>query len=279
MKRVLLSVFTLTIALIGLSILLSSSSQGRAFAANAGNTGAPGEATVCGNCHTGGGFSSTSYQIELLDSQNNVVNSYIPGNVYTLRGSFATPIGGSAPPRYGFQVVSLIGNNTAYNAWSSPSGNARVSSANNGRSYTEHRGPSAANTYTVSWTAPSAGSGNVTFYSAANGVNRNSNTSGDNSFRVQTTLTENINTGLSNAERVENFQIYPNPVKNDLFISGAKYLIGSLSIIDQSGKIVKAAPFNGQKLSMQMNDLSNGIYFVRLESASGELIVEKLIKQ
>lgn len=279
MKKVVLSIFSLSIVLIGLSIVLSSSSQGRAFAANAGNTGAPGESTVCGSCHAGGSFTSTTYQIELLDSQNNVVNSYIPGNVYTLRGSFTTPIGGISPPRYGFQVVSLIGTNTAYNAWSSPSANARVASASNGRSYAEHRGPSASNVYTVNWTAPTAGSGNVTFYSAANGVNRNSNTSGDNSFRNQITISESISTGISNVESVSDFLLYPNPVKNVLYITGAPDFKGALSIIDQSGKVVLVAPFNGPQLTLQMGDLSNGLYFVRAESTTGELLVNKIIKQ
>ena len=278
MKRIVLSVFSLSIVLIGLSIVLSSSSQGRAFATNAGNTGAPGESIRCSNCHTGGNFSTTTYQIELLDSSNNPVSSYIPGYVYTLRGSFSTPTGNPRPTRYGFQVVSLVGTNTTYNAWSNASTNARIASASNGRSYTEHRGPSSSGTYTVNWTAPVVGTGSVTFYSASNGVNLNSGTSGDNGYATQLTITENISTDLIDLNEVSEFNLYPNPVQKELFISSSKPIIGELMIFDQTRKVVRSRQFVSSSIFVNMEDLPNGLYFLQLVDQSGNRINMKVVK-
>ncbi|MEQ8909658.1 MAG: choice-of-anchor V domain-containing protein [Vicingaceae bacterium] len=281
MKKTLQSIFLLSLALISIKVLLSSSSQGRANAANSGNTGAPSESQVCGSCHTGGSFGATTYQIQLLDNSNNPVNSYVPGSVYTLRGSYNTPIGNNAPTRYGFQVVSLIDNNNAtYNAWSSPSANAQIASAANGRSYTEHDGPSASNSYTVSWTAPPAGSGSVTFYSAANGVNLNGGTRGDNGYSDQLTITENTSTSLAETKQAEVVNFYPNPVKETLFLTTTQLLNTELVIYDLSGSKVKSIALNAnQKESVDMSQLSKGIYFLRWADQAGRFYSKKLIKQ
>ena len=83
MKKTLLSLFGISIALIGLQVLLVSSSNGRAFIANSGNTGAPGESQTCRSCH-GTGFSTTVTLVVSKDSAlgNPVSSSYIPGDVY-----------------------------------------------------------------------------------------------------------------------------------------------------------------------------------------------------
>ena len=278
MKNIILSIFSLSIVLIGLSILLSSSSQGRAFAANSGNTGAPGETIRCSNCHGGGSFRNTTYLIEVLDSSNNVVSSYTPGYVYTLIGTFNTTIGFPAPPAYGFQVVSLTGTNTPYNAWSNASPNARIDLTSGGRSYTEQRGPSSSNTFTVNWTAPPVGTGNITFYSAANGVNLNRGTSGDNSFSTQLTLTENIATNLVDRNINADLSLYPNPVQNELSIKSTTPIIGQLMIFDKTGKIVRSRQFISSSLIVKMEDLPNGLYFVRMIDQNGKMINKKVVK-
>ncbi|MAY83538.1 MAG: hypothetical protein CMP59_05320 [Flavobacteriales bacterium] len=279
-KRLLLSSFTLVLALMAISIILSSSSNGRAFAGNSGNTGAPGEPTTCGSCHAGGSYGATTYQIELLDSNNRVVSSYNPGDVYTLRGTFTTPSGNLVPAAYGFQVVSLINTNGTYNAWSSPSANTRIASAFNGRSYAEQNGPITNNTFSVSWTAPSQGSGPVDFYSASNGINNNRGTSGDNGYSDQLTITENVSTAINEVNLNDYFNFYPNPVRNTLNVENANDGLISLRIFDYQGRQQAVHTINGtSQKSIDLSNLSDGLYLIQLEDQSGNKAVQKLIKQ
>lgn len=282
MKRIILPLFALTITLTAISIILTSSSQGRAFAANSGNTGAPGETLVCGNCHGGGSFGNTSYQIELLDSNNNAVNSYIPGSVYTLRGTFTTPTGSTNPSAYGFQVVSLLATNSSnYNAWSSPSSNVRIaSSSSNSRSYAEHNGPSSSPIYTVSWTAPPVGSGSVDFYSASNGVNLNRGTSGDNGYTDQLTITENVSTNLLTSEKLNRVNTFPNPVSDLLYVDPAGFNQLTLMLFDLKGALIQTLNISSNQVSnLDLSNLSSGIYLLRIEDQQGNGINKKLVKQ
>lgn len=68
-----------------------------------------------------------------------------------------------------------------------------------GRPYLEHaNGPSATGVFQALWTAPNAGSGNVTFYGIGLGVNQNGGTSGDNiSTPFSQTLTESVPTTVN----------------------------------------------------------------------------------
>lgn len=73
-------------SLAALWVILASSSNGRATAANQGNTGGAGETTTCSSCHSGGSFGTASVLIQLFASgTTNTVTSYVPGTTYDLR--------------------------------------------------------------------------------------------------------------------------------------------------------------------------------------------------
>lgn len=73
------------------------------------------------------------------------------------------------------------------------------------------------------------------------------------------------------------FKLYPNPAQDQLYISGIK---GNekLEIFDIQGRILKQSNELTDGKSIDISDLSTGIYWVRL-SAQGETTIKKLIKE
>ena len=155
-----------------------SSSEGRATDKDEGSTGAPGESSTCasGYCHGSGGAISVSLSMEVLDMNSNPVSQYEPGETYRIAVSI-NHIGGNSPSAFGFQLVALAdADNQSTESFSNPASNVQIATANStGRTYAEHNGPSDTNVFMVDWTAPAAGTGSVTFYSAGNGVNGDDN--------------------------------------------------------------------------------------------------------
>lgn len=70
--------------------------------------------------------------------------------------------------------------------------------------------------------------------------------------------------------------LYPNPVKNTATISAAE-TIEMARIYDLTGKMVKQANPNKSKFSLNVADLSKGVYFVKLNAGNKEATT-KLIK-
>ena len=126
-----------------------------AFGWSGGRTGS--STTGCG-CH-GGGANQVTPSLSGLP-----VDGYAPDSTYNLT------IGGSGGPsgsNGGFNLDADDG------SFSNPGSNAQISSGEVTHSNDNAR------SWTVDWTAPADGSGNVTFDLAVNFVNGNGNTNGD----------------------------------------------------------------------------------------------------
>ncbi len=67
-------------------------------------------------------------------------------------------------------------------------------------------------------------------------------------------------------------QLYPNPAGEQLIIEN---VYGNVAILDITGKVVKTVKSNATRLSINLSDLSSGVYFVRLANGN----VAKFIKQ
>lgn len=76
--------------------------------------------------------------------------------------------------------------------------------------------------------------------------------------------------------------VYPNPVNDKLSIvfSNTLYLSANtiLEIINVHGQIIKTMPLKALKNTLDINDLTNGMYIIRIKSDHG-IIVRKIIKQ
>ncbi|NJM80914.1 MAG: hypothetical protein HC854_17215 [Flavobacterium sp.] len=150
-------------------------SSGAAATGFGDRTGGPVAIGTCTNCHSGGSY-SPSISLNITDNGGNPITDYIPGQEYNL--SFQITNTNGTPGGYGMQATALLANNAAAGTFSTPSSNAQIIPLS-GRSYFEHNMRSATPTFTSKWTAPSSGSGAITFYFVGNAVNGNGGTSGD----------------------------------------------------------------------------------------------------
>jgi len=75
---------------------------------------------------------------------------------------------------------------------------------------------------------------------------------------------------------LSNLVLSPNPFKNEINISDPN-VVKSVKITDVAGQKLKHIIFNGKSIST--DDLASGIYFVEVESISGEKAVYKMVKK
>lgn len=74
----------------------------------------------------------------------------------------------------------------------------------------------------------------------------------------------------------DKLQIYPNPVKDNLYIKSDLKSNSKVSVIDMSGKLVKT--FVGASESYDLSDLPKGTYMILIDNGK-EMIRKKIIKQ
>lgn len=74
------------------------------------------------------------------------------------------------------------------------------------------------------------------------------------------------------------FEVYPNPVTDQLSIVGKGFDIQSVAVKDINGRIVKNANFESNNAQMNMQDLTAGVYLVTIKANEGE-ITKKIIKK
>jgi SprB repeat/Secretion system C-terminal sorting domain len=173
---------SLLLGSIALYIFCTSSSLGRASDDNVGNTGAPGETTLCSNCHNSGTYGNVTVSIQIFEEGSNTpVAFYLPNALYDMKvsvsGSSGSPLG------YGFQLTTMRNGNTPYAAYSNWSSNVKqkliTSGTYNGRTYLEQNGVLNNNQFLFQWTAPAAGQGDVTFFASGVACNANNSSGGD----------------------------------------------------------------------------------------------------
>jgi hypothetical protein len=73
----------------------------------------------------------------------------------------------------------------------------------------------------------------------------------------------------------KNLTIYPNPVKNNLVVELVNQTITEINVVDLTGKTVKSN--NGNTNSINVTDLTEGVYLLRLITEHG-LVIKKFIK-
>ena len=130
-----------------------------------------------GSCHAGANFQGA---LKLSVKKNgSTVTKYIPGAIYEVELAVEKTGGLGNPAGYGFQLTASKGGKDA-GVFSNvmPKGNTQISKLNN-RSFVEHDLLIPSGTVTVNWTAPPAGTGNVTFFAAGNLVNGAEGVKGD----------------------------------------------------------------------------------------------------
>jgi len=255
-----------------------SNSGGAGATQGIDRTGSPLGAGSCQTCHNAGAFNPSAL-IEIL-SGDNPVTEYEPGAQYTMR---ITTTATGSPANYGFQAVALDGANENAGSWLAGSGYATVDLV--GRSYAEQDTPSTSNVQNVIWTAPTAGTGDVSFYAATSTTNGNNASSGDNgAVAPAVTITEDTGSSVANqgVGKME-LTVMPNPVGSSLTYKAIGRDNGTyqLQITDAFGKIVKAQTVNlitgENQNSIDVSTLAKGVYILQI-SGKDYYAAERMLK-
>jgi hypothetical protein len=187
MKKILLSILSLSAAWLG----LSGYSAGPGLS-GMNLTGSQSFPAGCGQgCHNN--VSPNTAVVVAVDSAGTGVTSYVPGMTYTIQ---VVGLNITSLPACGFQLSVVKGTGTNQSQAGTFSGlPANVHTAVvNGITVVEHSSPivGVGGVYTISfqWTAPAAGAGTISIYAVLNAVNQNGLNTGDEFNFSVTTVTE-----------------------------------------------------------------------------------------
>ena len=88
-----------------------------------------------------------------------------------------------------------------------------------------------------------------------------------------------LQTGINELEGAL-VSIYPNPFNNVLTISLSTTSIKDVQIIDMTGRVIKQYLNVGKaETELELNNLSNAVYFIRITTTDGSYYYDKIIKQ
>lgn len=261
------------------SYLFFSASSGPAVVQGADRTGSPIAAGFCGNngCHASGTFGA-GLTITVSDGTN-TVTTYQPGETYTVAVSISDDGNASG---YGFQAVALDGsNNNTGDFGTAPAGLHTAMVA--GRNYIEHDATAGSGDFEFSWTAPAAGSGDVTLYAAGIAANGTGSSSGDGAAMGNVMLTEMVS-GLFSVETLPvALDIFPNPVQETLNLAIKSDVNGTfdLNIFNIKGQLVQQnviqLSVTNSYQQLNVDNLPKGNYFLQLTDGA-KMVSKKMIK-
>lgn len=269
--KISISIFAMVIGSIFISEY-SSPANGDSSGAPSKKTGSPGDGSNCTSCHSG----TATTQAGLITS-NIPIGGYTPGQTYTITGTITT----ANKTKFGFQISpqdiagALKGTLIITNATTTKlvSSGKYITHKSTGTSF-----PSGTATWSFDWTAPVAGTGDLSFYGAFNSSNNNGSSSGD-AISLSSLAVSEAPTGIADINHSSNqVFIYPNPVSDKLFITiglaGSKNM--TVGIIDVTGKLVKEiACADG---TIDFTDLAKGYYVLKIKTADG-VFIKKVVKE
>lgn len=273
-----------------MALVLMGNRNGRAASQGMGNTGAPGDETIggtprtCVGCHNGGPIVA-SLALQVLDDAGNSVTQYTPGKQYTAKVTITAS--GNANLGYGFQMIALRDNgNVDLDGFTDPSttNNFKIATIANGRTYAEHNGISTPNTFEVPWKAPAAGTGNVTFYAAGNGVNRNNNSSGDGAAAIKLQMTEATTADKTPELVLPLLELAPNPAVNHTRLRIQVEQTGTYQIaaFDLSGRSVwttarTLSEGHPSDIDLDVANWPRGLFLLRISDEQGRQKVLRMV--
>lgn len=150
-----------------------------------GHTGAPGESN-CTSCHGGTALNSGPATRSLL-LNGSVPTAYVPGQTYNL----SLTVNRATRVKFGFQLKVEDSNGSDAGTLISTTNRTDLASGYLSQTWNGNTATTSGTiTWNFQWTAPAAGTGDVTFYYCSNAANNNGGTSGDEIYTNSLTLTE-----------------------------------------------------------------------------------------
>ena len=234
-----------------------------------GKTGSPGDGSNCTGCHAG-----TPQNVGGWIRSDIPEGGYVPGETYTITAKGMH----EGVAKFGFEL-------TAENAAGAKKGTFAVTDVvktqllGGGSSVTHTSGgnmPAGDSiNWSMDWTAPDSGSGQVRFYSATNAANGNGGNSGDVIYLTMLSVEEDITISVAEHGLQHQISMYPNPASNVLNVQLPE---GSdLLLFDIQGREVERRSNVKIQETLDISQLQNGLYFVRV-THNGETHTSRLLK-
>jgi hypothetical protein len=282
MKKIVLS-----FALCALGSTLFMSYQAGSAVGGAGDrTGRVTATTTCKSCHSGTTYGTVTVTQVVKDALGNTVTSYTPGMTYTITLTINKTAG--TPVGYAFQwvAVKLSDNATQAGTPTTTQAGTAVHTLSTSK-YVEQSARLSTNIINFTWVAPAAGTGSVKTVFVGMSVNGNNNDGGTDTCSPSTTvtLTEDVVGTERIAAPASTVKIMPNPVADALHlnINAVKSGNYTVEIADISGRIVASenADLNDGEntLNLDVNNLTSGVYMVRLLGANKVAASATMVKK
>lgn len=252
----------------------------------AGMTGSPGEST-CTGCHTPGSAVATT---SISGSPAFTGNQYVPGQTYSINITVSSP----TLAAFGFGCEVLDGTTAGATNAGVMSGisvssfsQIKVSGTrNNAVHITTALGLGGSKTFKFLWVAPS--SGPAVIYAAGVAANNNGNDGAGDAVGTASLVLSAGPVGVLNLEKnVATLNAYPNPSEDNLTLQYSLINEGNVkaTLYNLQGKEV-CVLFNSHqnagshtKTVIYPNEVSKGVYLVKLFSNGTELVQKMIIKQ
>lgn len=222
-----------------------------------GKTGSPGdEGASCHDCHSSFDIIPQTDWI----TTNIPVTGYMPGDTYeiTATGTFEgvvnfgyelTAEDNTGHKKGTFTLIDDVRNKLTNN-------NTAVTHTINGITPTDD-----SNSWTVNWTAPTEGVGEITFYAAFNAGNGAGGTTGDQIFTTAHSVIEST-VGIGDDLLANQINAYPNPATNYVNIDAPRD--AQIRIVDVLGHQVFAKENTSHSERIDLSELDQGIYFLQV---------------
>jgi hypothetical protein len=273
-------------AFAAITYLTLTSNKGGAGTAGGGNRiGVTGIGSgTCGSptCHTSGvGTTGVNFEVRkrFKPDSNGLVNSYYPDSMYTVHlfGSHTTL------PKFGYQLMAIKFSDTttagAILGFDSLKSHAMTIG---GRIILESvdtiSKTGSQMDMVFKWKAPSKNSGAVRFHAMVVACNGDGNAAGDQPSATAThSLAEAVS--VSNTLNELTFNVYPNPVTNNLHIQKSNASNGyyQVQITDVTGKALQSDMINVSNntfdLSVNTIQWASGLYFVTVSKDDAKKVV------
>ena len=247
-------------ALTGLLLLIFWAGTSKFGGSPGGKTGSPIDGSNCTGCHSG----------QDIINKDNWITTNIPGTGYVPGSTYEVKISAfhSGSNRIGFEITSETATKKV-GVWElADTVNTQFISDSIAVTHTS-KGTSAADSvnWTMKWTAPETGSGNVTFYAAVNATNSDLSSAGDQVYLTSTTV---IEAGTNSINKIQDcdklIRLWPNPAKNFLNI-GFEYptKIKVIELVNSQGRVIKLIKdFNSQLI--YLDKIPAGIFYLRIHT-------------
>lgn len=93
-------------------------------------------------------------------------------------------------------------------------------------------------------------------------------------------VTQNVDacTGLSKNGALSGLSVYPNPTSSALTVELNNNLAKTITVSDLTGRVIMTASNNNSKIDLNLNELANGVYYVKVSSDNASEVI-KVVKQ